>query len=431
MTFADTVRFLFSLGHELKVVKWDLERMRVLLGALGEPHLQGRFVHVAGTNGKGSTCAMIESALRADGLRTGLYTSPHLVNPRERIVIDGQTISEDAWVSVFGDVHGAAERLLAAEAIDAHPSFFETATAMAFLAFAREGVAVTVLETGLGGRLDATNVVEHPEVTVITPIDFDHEAFLGSSIELIAAEKAGILKAGSPAVFSAQRPEALRVLENRALDLDVAVRHSAAWRVEVLERDRYGSRFTLAADEEIPIVCPLAGAHQVENARTAVAALSLLGVPAAAIRAGIAAVRWPGRLEHVQAHPDVILDGAHNPAGARALADYIGEFFAGEPVRIIFGAMRDKAVDEVTNTLFPLAKEIILTAPDQPRALNPRALAEMATQLEGTVVRVADSVSAALELAAELDRGSAMTTFVTGSLFMVGEARNCLAVTGG
>ena len=431
MTFADTVRFLFSLGHELKVVKWDLERMRVLLGALGEPHLQGRFVHVAGTNGKGSTCAMIESALRADGLRTGLYTSPHLVNPRERIVIDGQTISEDAWVSVFGDVHGAAERLLAAEAIDAHPSFFETATAMAFLAFAREGVAVTVLETGLGGRLDATNVVEHPEVTVITPIDFDHEAFLGSSIELIAAEKAGILKAGSPAVFSAQRPEALRVLENRALDLDVAVRHSAAWRVEVLERDRYGSRFTLAADEEIPSVCPLAGAHQVENARTAVAALSLLGVPAAAIRAGIAAVRWPGRLEHVQAHPDVILDGAHNPAGARALADYIGEFFAGEPVRIIFGAMRDKAVDEVTNTLFPLAKEIILTAPDQPRALNPRALAEMATQLEGTVVRVADSVSAALELAAELDRGSAMTTFVTGSLFMVGEARNCLAVNGG
>jgi len=431
MTFADTVRFLFSLGHELKVVKWDLERMRVLLGALGEPHLQGRFVHVAGTNGKGSTCAMMESALRADGLRTGLYTSPHLVNPRERIVIDGQTISEDAWVSVFGDVHGAAERLLAAEAIDAHPSFFETATAMAFLAFAREGVAVTVLETGLGGRLDATNVVEHPEVTVITPIDFDHEAFLGSSIELIAAEKAGILKAGSPAVFSAQRPEALRVLENRALDLDVAVRHSAAWRVEVLERDRYGSRFTLAADEEIPIVCPLAGAHQVENARTAVAALSLLGVPAAAIRAGIAAVRWPGRLEHVQAHPDVILDGAHNPAGARALADYIGEFFAGEPVRIIFGAMRDKAVDEVTNTLFPLAKEIILTAPDQPRALNPRALAEMATQLEGTVVRVADSVSAALELAAELDRGSAMTTFVTGSLFMVGEARNCLAVNGG
>jgi dihydrofolate synthase/folylpolyglutamate synthase len=410
MTFADTVRFLFSLGHELKVVKWDLERMRVLLGALGDPHLQGRFVHVAGTNGKGSTCAMIESALRADGLRTGLYTSPHLVTPRERIVINGRMISESVWVSVFEKVHGAAERLLAAEAIEAHPSFFETVTAMAFLAFARAGVEIVVLETGLGGRLDATNVVERPEVTVITPIDFDHEAFLGSSIESIAAEKAGILKAGSPAVFAAQRPEALRVLENRALDLDVAVKHSSAWRVEGLASDRYGSRFTLVADEEIPIECPLAGAHQVENARTAVAALALIGVPAGAIRAGIAGVSWPGRLErvtlHKTGHRDVILDGAHNPAGARALAGYIREFFAGEPVRIIFGAMRDKAVDEVTNMLFPLAKEIILTAPDQPRALNPQALAEVTMAGEGTVVRVAESV--------------------TGSLFMVGEARKCL-----
>lgn len=434
MTFADSVRFLFSLGHELKVVKWDLERMRVLLGALGDPHLRGRFVHVAGTNGKGSTCAMIESALRADGLRTGLYTSPHLVTPRERIVINGRMISESAWVSVFEKVHRAAERLLASEAIEAHPSFFETVTAMAFLAFARAGVELTVLETGLGGRLDATNVVEHPEVTVITPIDFDHEAFLGSSIESIAAEKAGILKAGSPAVFAAQRPEALRVLENRALELDVAVKHSSAWRVEGLASDRYGSRFTLVADEEIPIECPLAGAHQVENARTAVTALTLMGVPVAAVRAGVAAVRWPGRLEQLTlgktGQRDMILDGAHNPAGARALANYIREFFVGEPVRIIFGAMRDKAVDEVTNTLFPLATEIILTAPDQPRALNPQALAEVVASSEGTVVRVAESVRAALKMAAEMDRVSAMTTFVTGSLFMVGEARKCLGGRG-
>jgi dihydrofolate synthase/folylpolyglutamate synthase len=431
MIFADTVRFLFSLGHELKVVKWDLERMRVLLGALGDPHRQGRFVHVAGTNGKGSACAMIESALRADGLRTGLYTSPHLITPRERIAIEGQMISEDAWVSAFEEVHGAAERLLASEAVDAHPSFFETVTAMAFLAFARAGVEMVVLETGLGGRLDATNVVEHPEVTVITPIDFDHEAFLGSSIESIAAEKAGILKAGSPAVFAAQRPEALRVLEARALDLDVAVKHSSAWRVDGLTLDRYGSRFTLVADEEIPIECPLAGAHQVENARTAVAALRLMGVPAAAVRAGIARVRWPGRLERVPGEMDLILDGAHNPAGARALAGYIREFFAGEPVRIIFGAMRDKAVDEVTNTLFPLAKEIILTAPDQPRALNPQALAEVAAVSEGTVVLVADSVIEALEVAAEMNRQRPMTTFVTGSLFMVGEAREHFESGGG
>lgn len=415
--FAESVRFLFSLGHELKVVKWDLERMRVLLAALGDPHKQSRFIHVAGTNGKGSTCAMIEAALRAGGLRTGLYTSPHLVSPRERIVLEGQPVSEAAWTAAFGEVHGAAERLLAQEKVDAHPSFFETVTAMAFLAFARSGVEMVVLETGLGGRLDATNVVD-PEVAVITPIDFDHEAFLGSGIESIAAEKAGILKAGRPAVFAAQRPEALRVLENRALELDIAVRHSSSWRVLEPEFGRYGSRFTLAADEEIPVDCPLAGLHQAENARTAATALSLLGIPAAAIRAGIAATRWPGRLERIQAGPDVILDGAHNPAGARALADYIGRFFGNEPVRIIFGAMRDKAVEEVTNTLFPLAAEVILTAPAQPRALNPHSLAEMAAQCEARI-RVADSIVEAFEMAAERP----MTTFVTGSLFLVGEAR--------
>jgi dihydrofolate synthase/folylpolyglutamate synthase len=304
---------------------------------------------------------------------------------------------------------------------------------MAVLAFARANVEITVLETGLGGRLDATNVVERPEVTVITPIDFDHEAFLGSSIESIAAEKAGILKAGSPSVFAAQRPEALRVLEDRALDLDIAVMHSSAWRVEGLAAGRYGSRFTLVADEAIPIECPLAGAHQVENTRTAVAALTLIDVPVAAIRAGIATVRWPGRLErveHFDGRMDMILDGAHNPAGARALAQYIREFFAGEPVRMIFGAMRDKAVDEVTNTLFPLAREIVLTAPDQPRALNPQALAEVVTPSEGTMIRVADSVHAALGIAVELNRENAMTTFVTGSLFMVGEARGLLSRRG-
>lgn len=415
MTFADTVRFLLSLGHELKVVKWDLERMDVLLAALGNPHRRGRFVHVAGTNGKGSVCAMLESALRASGLRTGLYTSPHLVSPRERIVIEGEMISEQGWVAAFEDVHRACERLLAAEAIEQHPSFFETVTAMAFVAFSAAGVEMVVLETGLGGRLDATNVVD-PEVAVITPIDFDHEAFLGSAIESIAAEKAGIMKAGRPAVFSAQRPEALRVLENRALELNIEVRHSSAWRVEDLTCGRHGSQFTLVADEEIPIECPLAGAHQIENVRTAVAALALLNVPAAAMWAGIARVKWPGRLERIQTNPDIILDGAHNPAGARALAAFIGANFAGEPIRLIFGAMRDKAVEEVTNTLFPLAAEIVLAAPDQPRALNSESLAGIGAR----EVTIAPSVGAALHACMT---GRPMTTFVTGSLFLVGEAR--------
>jgi dihydrofolate synthase/folylpolyglutamate synthase len=418
MTFTDTVRHLYSLGPELKHVKWDLARIRSLAGELGSPHLRGRYIHVAGTNGKGSTCAMMYSSLRAAGYRAGLYTSPHLSDPRERIQMDGRTIGEISWTEAFEEVHAAAERLLARDVIDAHPSFFETVTAMAFVAFARIDLDVVVLETGLGGRLDATNIVT-PEISVITPIDFDHEAFLGSSLESIAAEKAGILKPGRPAVFAEQRPEALNVLEHRALELDISVKRSSSWRIEDARLDRFGSQFTLVADHEIPIECPLAGAHQVENARTAVAALDLFGVPAAAIREGIKRARWPGRLERVAENPDIVLDGAHNPAGARSLAAYIREFFANEPVRIIYGAMRDKAVEEVTGTLFPVALEVILTAANQPRAMNPEALAPL---LDHPRIRIAAHISEALDMAAE----NPMTTFVTGSLFLVGEARDLL-----
>jgi dihydrofolate synthase / folylpolyglutamate synthase len=333
------------------------------------------------------------------------------VDPRERIQIDGLRIAEEEWTGIFEEVHRAAERLLACDAIDAHPSFFETVTVMAFLAFARAGVEVAALEVGLGGRLDATNVIE-PEVAVITPVDFDHEAFLGSSIESIASEKAGILKRGRPAVFARQRPEALSVLDHRALELGVQVTHSSVWRVDDLHLDRFGSKFTLVAGQTIRIQCPLAGAHQVENARTAVAALDVFGIPAAAISDGIARAVWPGRL---QCMGGVILDGAHNPAGARALAQYIEKFFSGEPVRIIYGAMRDKAVEEVTNTLLPLAAEVILTAPGQPRALSPESLAPM---IDHPNVRTAPDIGAALRMAT----ASPMTTFVTGSLFLVGEA---------
>ena len=418
MTYSDTVRFLFSLGPELKTIKWDLDRIRTLLAELGNPHERCRYIHVAGTNGKGSTCAMLASALRVAGFRTGLYTSPHLVDARERIQIDGRKISEEAWTAAFERVHAAAERLIAREAMEAHPSFFETVTAMGFLAFAEAAVEVVVLEVGLGGRLDATNVIV-PEAAVITPIDFDHEAFLGSSIESIAAEKAGILKQDRPAVFAAQRPEALNVLEARALDLNVPVTHSSSWRIEHLEMDRFGSRFILMADREIAITCPLAGAHQVENARTAVAALRVFGVEPPAIQEGIARAQWPGRLQRAGSHPAFILDGAHNPAGGRALASYIRQFFAGEPVRLIYGAMRDKAVEEVTNTLFPLAEEVILTAPDQPRALNPASLADV---VQHRRLRIAPNLSEAIDMA----RANPMTTFITGSLFLVGEAETLL-----
>ena len=254
-----------------------------------------------------------------------------MLDPRERIQIDGELISEPAWCEAFEAVHAAAEGLLAREEIDAHPSFFETVTAMAFVAFATASVEVVVLETGLGGRLDATNLVD-PEIAVITPIDFDHEAFLGSSIESIAAEKAGILKAGRPAVFAAQRPEAFRVLERRALELEIPVTLSSAWRVEDLAARKirqplHSGRRTKRFRSFVRLRANIRWRTRGLRSRRS----SIFGVSAAAIGEGIERAEWPGRLERVATDPDIILDGAHNPAGARALAAYIRRFFRIEP----------------------------------------------------------------------------------------------------
>src|SRR6516162_1055699 len=215
-SYPDSVRFLYELGNEIKTAKLGLERIRTLLGALGDPQHAFRVVHVAGTNGKGSTCAMIEAGLRAAGIRTGLFTSPHLIEPTERIQVAGVPVTPEQFREAFEVVHTAAEQCN----LDCHPTYFETVTAMAFFLFRELRVETAVIEVGLGGRLDATNVVE-PGLTVITPIDFDHEVYLGHTLEAIAGEKAGILKPGVPAVFARQRPEALQLLLRRAGELNV------------------------------------------------------------------------------------------------------------------------------------------------------------------------------------------------------------------
>jgi dihydrofolate synthase/folylpolyglutamate synthase len=399
VTYQESVQQLYALGNELKNAKFDLERITALLEKLGNPHRRGRFVHVAGTNGKGSTSAMIEAGLREAGYRTGLYTSPHLIEATERIQIDGAAISKDDFAAAF-------------ERMPELLTYFETVTAMAFTIFA-ERAEITVLEVGLGGRLDATNVVM-PELCVIAPVDFDHEAFLGKSIESIAGEKAGILKPGVPAVFAEQRPEALTVLRARAEEVGARVVELPP--VERVTVDRRGSRFRT---DGLEIVCPLAGAHQVQNARVAVAALRELAVPAAAIVRGIAGTRWPGRLERLREKPEIIVDGAHNPAGARALAAYVDEFYAGERVTLIFGAMRDKSVAEIAEILFPRFDEIVLTAPRQARAAAPEALKGM---VEHPNVKIAATLEEALA-------GVSGTTFVSGSLFLVGEARGLLGTS--
>jgi len=407
MNYAESVEFLYALGNEVKTIKLGLDPIRTVLRALGNPQRAYRVVHVAGTNGKGSVCALIDAGLRAAGVRTGMFTSPHLIEPTERIQIDGMPVSREAFERAFNVVREASPP----------QTYFETVTAMAFWLFREMRVETAVVEVGLGGRLDATNIVD-PALTVITSIDFDHEVYLGNTIEEIAWEKAGILKAGVPAVFARQRPEAAGVLEARAAELGIPVTRAEDFEIRDLEVTAIGSHFS-------GITCPLAGEHQVDNAITAAQALRLLGVPPQ----GMQEARWPGRLEHVAPNPDVILDGAHNPAGARALAAYLRRFYGGRKIWMIFGAMRDKAVAEVGRILFDVADELVFTAPGAsvaPRAMPPEDLEKLAQRGHAE-----PTIQAAVEYT--LKRASADDVIiVTGSLYLVGEARGLfLAPTGG
>jgi dihydrofolate synthase / folylpolyglutamate synthase len=417
MSYPDSVRFLYALGNELKVgAKFGLERMRALLGGLHNPQDGLKFVHVAGTNGKGSTCAMIASSCQASGLLTGLFTSPHLIAPTERIKIDGQAVTEDRFAELFQTVHRKAEEMVEKGTLDAHPSYFETVTAMALEAF-RGTTDIVVLEVGLGGRLDATNIVS-PQLTVITPVDYDHEAFLGNTLSSIASEKAGILKPGVPLISGQQHPEAEAIILGRALELGCKVRRSSDAAAADLKSSPYGSQFRFLNRE---FTCPLAGRHQIDNALTAILASLELGIPINAVQRGIASTRWPGRLELVRRRPDWVLDGAHNPAGARALASYIQEFCADREVWLVYGAMRDKAIDEVTAQLFPLASKLILTAPDFPRALRPEAILEVSDHPNAVI---ASTIPEAMALARTAPEGAIV--FFTGSLFVVGEVRRIM-----
>ena len=407
MRYPDSVEYLYALGNEIKSVKFGLENIIEVLHALGDPQEAFPSVHVAGTNGKGSTCAMIEAAARTAGKRTGLYTSPHLVEPTERIVIDGKPVSKLQFVDAFNRVHAVGLRM------DTHPTYFETVTAMAFLLFRDAGIELGVIEVGLGGRLDATNVV-HPALSVITPVDFDHEAFLGSSLEQIAGEKAGILKPGRNAVIAPQRPEAESVIRGRAAEIGAPLDLVRDTEFQDIHIDRYHSEF---AFRRTSIHCPLAGHHQVVNAATAAAALFKLDISPE----GIENTHWPGRLEVVSQEPDIILDGAHNPAGARALAQHIHDFYSDRKVWLIYGAMRDKSVQEITEILFPLASEVVVTAPAFARALRPEALAEAS---DYPSIRVAGNLNRAFDMTKSAAPSDVI--FITGSLYLVGEARALL-----
>jgi len=448
LSYETAIARMFALGHELAQTlphKFDLAHMRVLLEALEHPEKKFPAVLIAGTNGKGSTAATLASILEASGYKAGLYTSPHLVRINERIRINGLAIPDDDFALTHDLVDRTAERLVTEGELPWHPSFFEMLTAIAFEYFARERIDLAVLEVGMGGRLDATNVVE-PRVSVITDIALDHQKFLGDTITEIAREKAGILRANRPAIMLPQTPEANEVMGNAILTLDAKAisavpyvppvsPNSAQYLVpSTHEKAGYVSRYPLQVmGQEITVETPLVGRHQLRNLALAIAAaeeLSRAGFPAitaTTIEAGIRETRWPGRFQVLAAtadHPEVVFDVAHNPAGAWALRSTLSAAYEERPLIFVFGAMRDKAIREIAEILFPLADRVIATHVENPRAATAAEIREASSRLVVDIDEALDVPSALAQ--ARAAAGTRGLVVVTGSIYIVGEAMRSL-----
>jgi len=444
MSYETAVSSMFALGHELANTpshKFDLEHMRVLMRALGHPEAKFPSVLIAGTNGKGSTAATLASILLASGLKSGLYTSPHLVRINERIRISAEQISDDDFAGLHGEVDRVAEQLVDRQDLPWHPSFFEMMTAIAFSYFARERVDVAVLEVGMGGRLDATNVVE-PLVSVITDISLDHQKFLGNSVTEIAREKVGIIRQGGVVVTLPQQPAANDVIGNTILELDATGVSAVQYVPPVSPASAsYGvpaakglSRYPLEVmGKQIVVETSLVGRHQLRNVALAIAAAEqadkkgLRGITAESIQRGIRETTWPGRFQVVsqaQGGPEIVLDVAHNPAGAWALRSALSERYGDRPLIFVFGAMRDKAISEMAEILFPTAECVIVTRPGNPRSASPEEILHAASRTGAEMESVADVVPA-LQFARQL-AGQDMVIVVTGSIYLVGEAMQAL-----
>jgi len=418
MTYAEAVGRLLALrGGEHAGMRPGLERIEALLAAIGHPERRYALVQVGGTNGKGSVAATLATILKAAGRRVGLYTSPHLVSFRERIRIDGEAIAEDAVVDGVDALGTLVARLDA--------TMFEATTALALDHFAREAVDVAVLEVGLGGRLDATTVGE-PAATVLSRIDLDHEAVLGGTVEAIAADKAAIIRSGA-AYSAAQAPGAARIIAERAAAAGVPLLvEGRDLHVRVEARSLAGQEIVCSGPGWTlgPTRLALLGTYQPGNALLAVAVARQLGAPDGAIRAGLARALWPGRFQVVGEAPRIVLDGAHNPAGAAALAASLRAFLGDDPVTLVLGVSRDKNARAMLESLAPVARRVILTRAQHARAAEPEAL--RAAMPPGAVTpELARSAAEALALAG---RGSATPIVcVAGSLFLVGEVLAMLA----
>jgi dihydrofolate synthase/folylpolyglutamate synthase len=401
MNFQEAVEYLLSLGHETLTIKLGLRNTELLLNALDNPERAFRSVQIAGTNGKGSTAAMLDSICRAAGIKTGLYTSPHLVSITERIKLSGTEITREEFAACATTVRDVSKHL------DALPTFFEQVTAIALLAFRNAGIELAILETGLGGRLDSTTTA-NANIVAITQIALDHQEYLGNTIASIAAEKAAIIRPGVRAVIGKQQfPEALDVVLTRCKETGVT---------PILVNDSIEEQVTLA----------LRGRHQIENAAVAIQLAELLretgfDIPHVAIVRGLETVQHPGRLELIPHHPAFLIDGAHNPAGAESLRAYLDEF-ARRPLTLVFGAMRDKQLEKIGEILFPLADLLVVTTVRNPRSATAEVLEPVARRYARGTVLTTDDSAAALQMALANTPAEGMIC-VAGSLYLIGELR--------
>jgi len=412
-----------------------LERTEAVMARLGNPHLCAPALHVAGTNGKGSVCAMAERGLRAAGLKTGFYSSPHLIRYEERIRIDGEPIGDEDFAKLYFRVDDCASKLITGAHLPGPPSFFETLTAVAFEAFAEAQVDLAVLEVGMGGRLDATNVVE-PLVSVITDISLDHTEWLGETIPLIAREKAGILRRNGVLVTLPQHPQANQTIGEVAAELDVRGVNAAEF-VPSPNASGLRNRYSLEVmGEQIDVDSPLAGVHQQRNIALAIAAAVEIRnshgftITPAQIASGIRGTQWPGRLERVPVpgRADVLMDVAHNPAGAWALRAALSALDEAEPRHgkrvLVFGCMKDKAYEEMAQILFPLFDAVIATPVESPRSATADELLKVAAKTGARALAAKDG-HAALEMAWR-EVGDDGLVVVAGSVYLVGEVRPLL-----
>ena len=407
MDFNIAVKYLFDLGHETLAIKLGLRNTELLLAALDNPERAFPSVQIAGTNGKGSTAVMLDSICRAAGIKTGLYTSPHLVSITERIKVSDIEITREDFAACATVVRDVSQQLVTDKQIEALPTFFEHITAIALLAFRNARVELAILETGLGGRLDSTTAA-NARIVGITSIAFDHEEYLGSTIESIAAEKAAIIRPGVRAVIARQpEPAALDVLLKRC--------------------ELVGVTPILASSHTTDgLVLGLRGRHQKDNAAVAVSLAELLRsegfvISDSAIVDGLKTAKHAGRLELIPDKPSFLIDGAHNPAGAQSLRDYLDQL-ATRPLTLVFGAMRDKQLEQMGETLFPVADTLVLTTIDNPRSASLEMLQTIGSRFAKGTVLASESSAEALRIAlANTPREGLIC--IAGSLYLAGEMR--------